>query len=177
VRTLKGKRWWLWILGIVVIALVSTGIGMLVKSTGLSTYTSKEYRISLEYPSDWVVNSDYDEKYQGKDGFFQLSAISGEGLSIDDIAKRDAAHQRKPYGSNPQIIALKLQGQKEKAAEARLIIPSADQEEEWNHQAAMIMKYPEAVKIGDSLYNYFILWADKEHVEEMGQTVLFTGKL
>ncbi|CAH1054968.1 hypothetical protein PAECIP111894_01118 [Paenibacillus pseudetheri] len=39
------------------------------------------------------------------------------------------------------------------------------------------MKYPEAVKIGDSLYNYFILWAEKKHVEEIGQTVLFTGKL
>lgn len=160
---------------IAVIALGSTGIGMLVKPSGLSTYTSKEYKVSLKYPSDWIMNPEYDEKYQGEDGFFQLSAISGEGVSIDDVANMDAFHQLKPYGSDPQIIELTLEGLKAEE-KARLIVPSAVQEEEWNHQAAIIMKYPEAVKIGESSYNYFILWADIKHVEDIGQTVRFTGK-
>lgn len=176
VKTTVYKKWWLWVLIIAVIALVSTGIGMLVKPSGLSKYTSKEYKVTLKYPSDWVVNPEYEEKVQGNDGFFQLSAISGEGLSIDEVANIDAFHQLKPYGSNPQIIELTLEGLKVEE-KARLIVPSADQEEEWNDQAAIIMKYPEAVKIGDSLYYYFILWADIEHIEEIGQTVLFTGKL
>ncbi|WP_339287343.1 peptidase M56 [Paenibacillus sp. FSL E2-0201] len=170
------KKWWLWVLVIAVIALGSTGIGMLVKRAGVSTYTSKEYKVSLKYPSDWVKNPEYDEKYQGENGFFQLSAFSGERLSIDDVANMDAFHQLKPYGSDPQIIEMKMQGQKEKKIEARLIVPSADQVEEWNHQAAIIMKYPEAVNIGDVLYNYFILWADIKHVEDIGQTVRFSGK-
>ncbi|KTD87317.1 hypothetical protein [Paenibacillus etheri] len=101
------------------------------------------------------MNPEYDEKYQGEDGFFQLSAISGEGVSIDDVVNMDAFHQLKPYGSDPQIIELTLEGLKAEE-KARLIVPSAVQEEEWNHQAAIIMKYPEAVKIGDSSYNYFI---------------------
>ena len=109
-KTSTYKRWWLWILIIAVIALVSTGIGMLLKPSGLSTYTSKEYKVSLKYPSEWVVNLEYGERYQGNDGFFQLSAISGEGLSIDEVANKDAFHQLKPYGSDPQIIELTLEG-------------------------------------------------------------------
>ncbi len=111
-KTSKYNRWWLWVLIIAVIALGSTGIGMLVKRAGLSTYTSKEYKVSLKYPSKWVVNPEYGERYQGNDGFFQLSAISGEGLSIDDVANMDAFHQLKPYGSDPQIIELTLEGLK-----------------------------------------------------------------
>ncbi|MEK4352029.1 peptidase M56 [Paenibacillus sp. FSL R5-0475] len=173
-KTSTYKRWWLGVLIIAAIALVS-GIGMLVKPSGLSTYTSKEYKVTLKYPSEWEVNPEYAERYQGNDGFFQLSAISGEGLSIDEVANKDAFHQLKPYGSDPQIIELTLEGLKAEE-KARLIVPSADQEEEWNHQAAIILKYPEAVKIGDSLFNYFILWADIKHVEDIGQTVRFTGK-
>lgn len=174
-KTTVYKKWWLWVLVIAVIALVSVGIGMRDKVAGLSTYTSKEYHVSLKYPSDWVVNPEYDEKYQGEDGFFQLSAISGEGLSIDEVATTHAFHQLKPYGSDPQIIELKLKGQQAEE-KSILIIPSVDQGEEWNHQAVIIMKYPEAVTIGNDLYYYFILYGDKEHVEEIGQTVRFNVK-
>ncbi|OZQ61856.1 hypothetical protein CA600_24110 [Paenibacillus sp. VTT E-133280] len=174
-KTSTYKRWWLGVLFIALVALVSTGIGMLVKPSGVSTYISKEYKVTLKYPSEWVVNPEYDERYQGHDGFFQLSAISGEGVSIDEVANMDAFHQLKPYGSDPQIIELTLEGLKAEE-KARLIVPSADQQEEWNHQAAIILKYPEAVKIGDSFYNYFILWADIKHVEDIGQTVRFTEK-
>ncbi|MEK4461448.1 hypothetical protein MHB56_04200 [Paenibacillus sp. FSL H8-0315] len=169
------KKRWLWVLVIAVIVLAGTVIGMLVTQTGLATFTSNAYGVSLKYPTEWVVDSADDKKGQGEDGFFQLSAMSGEGQSIDEVAEIVASHQLKPYGSNPQITELTLERLKEEE-KAKLIMPSADQGEEWNHQAALIIKYPEAVKIGDDVYYYFILQGDTEHVEEIGQTVRFTGK-
>lgn len=172
-KTTVYKKWWLWVLFIAVIALVGVGIGMRDKIAGLSAYTSKAYHVSLKYPSDWVVNPEYDEKYQGEYGFFRLSAISGKGLSIDEVATTHAFHQLNPYGSDPQIIELRLKGQQ--AEEKSILInPSVDQGEEWNHQAALIMKYPEAVTIGNDLYYYFILYGDILHLEKIGQTIRFT---
>lgn len=55
---------------IVVIALAGTVIGMLLTQTGLATFTSNAYGVSLKYPTEWVVDSADDEKGQGEDGFF-----------------------------------------------------------------------------------------------------------
>ena len=41
------------------------------------------------------------------------------------------------------------------------------------NQAGLIVKYPEAVKIGDSVYHYFILWADESHIEPIGDSLTF----
>lgn len=78
-KTSKYKRWWLGVLIIAAIALVSTGIGMLVKPSGLSTYTSKEYKVTLKYPSEWVVDPEYAERYQGDDGFFNYPLFLERG--------------------------------------------------------------------------------------------------
>ena len=47
------------------------------------------------------------------------------------------------------------------------------QQKEMQKQAALIVKYPTAIKIDDSLYNYFVLWADKAHIEPIGSTLSF----
>ena len=163
------------LMSIVLLIAVISGAVVLGASIGKTnqdvTYFSTDYRVSLEYPSDWDLNPAYNEKYEGNDGFFQLSAVSGDGRSIDELVELDAFHHLMPYGSNPQITKLKIQDQ-----EARLILPSSDQIEEWNNQAGFIIKYPKAVKIGDSLYNYLVLWADKEHIEQIIQTISFPDK-
>lgn len=64
------KKRWLWVLVIAVIVLAGTVIGMLVTQTGLATFTSNAYGVSLKYPTEWVLDSADDEKGQGKDGFF-----------------------------------------------------------------------------------------------------------
>ncbi|MFY9172537.1 MAG: M56 family metallopeptidase, partial [Petrimonas mucosa] len=136
-----------------------------------AVYVSEDYKISLKYPSAWKLNSDYTERYEGKEGFFQVAAIDGKNMSIDEVAKNDAFHKLKPYGSEPKIINRIIDGQ-----EARLILPSADQPEEMHNQAGLIVKYPEAIKIGGSEYHYFMLYADKAHIEQIGNTLTFLKK-
>jgi len=131
-------------------------------------YANSNYKITLEYPSEWKENKAFTNRYDGNDGFFQVVAISAENVSIDKVADEDAHHMAKPYGSNPQINNIKVQGQ-----DGRLILPSADQGKEMSNQAGLIVKYPKPIKIGSRTYNYFVLYADKNHIEEIAKTIKF----
>lgn len=53
----------------------------------LKNYENKVYNISLKYNSSWKLNPKYNERYEGKDGFFQVSATDGQNLKIDQVAK------------------------------------------------------------------------------------------
>lgn len=138
------------------------------KDNGLKNYENKVYNISLKYNSSWKLNPKYNERYEGKDGFFQVSATDGQNLKIDQVAKNDATHILQPFGSNPEITKLTIQGQ-----EARFIMPSADQIKENNNQAELIVKYPQKIKINGNPYSYLIIWADKDHIREISQTIKF----
>jgi len=131
-------------------------------------YSNKTYKISLNYPAQWKLNPQYSNRYDGPGGFFQISASSGKDLSIDDIVKFDVNHLSKPYGSSPSIRKLKIQG-----VDARLIMPSTDQSKEMNNLAALIVTYPKPIIIKNTTYYYFVLWADKNHIQEISKTLKF----
>ena len=135
---------------------------------GWKVYQNKEYHVSFKYPASWTPMAGYLNRLGGNDGWLQIDAA--EGTSMDDVTQRDAYHKHMPYGSNPEIKAVEIQGQ-----EARLILPSSDQAKEMLNQAGLIVKYPKAVQINKVTYDYFVLWADKACIERISQTVLFIG--
>lgn len=128
-------------------------------------FTCLVYQVSFPYPANWRRVSD--EKYEGFDGFFQVSAISA-GDRIADVCRSEAFHPLMPYGSSPRIVNATIQHQ-----EACFISPSADQPAEMNKQAALIVRYPRPVHIGETSYNYFILWADVNHIRQIGRRLTF----
>ncbi|WP_339273210.1 hypothetical protein NYE54_16245 [Paenibacillus sp. FSL K6-1330] len=128
-------------------------------------FTSFVYRVSFPYPANWRRVSE--ERYEGADGFFQVSAISsGEGIT--EVCHSEAFHPLMPYGSSPRIVPVKIQNQ-----EACFIFPSADQPAEMNKQSALIVRYPRPVQIGETFYNYFILFADVNHIRQIGTRLSF----
>lgn len=128
-------------------------------------YTNEAFDVNFQYPASWKrIN---DERYVGDDGFFQISAIFGSE-NINDICHDEAFGELKPYGSTPKIIPLENQ-----YIEACTILPSADQPAEMNGQAAYIVKYPDPIQLNGNTYNYFILWADKNHIDRISSTLLF----
>ena len=131
-------------------------------------YENKQYDISLSYNKDWKPNNQYDNRYEGKDGFFQISAYDGGNSTIDEVADDEAAHKLKPYGSNPLISEFTIQGQ-----DARLIMPSDDQGEEYKNQAEIIVKYPKNIEINGKPYSFLLLYADKNNIEKIGKTIKF----
>ncbi len=140
-------------------------------TTNWRSYSNSHYSIELKYPPEWQLKEEvgYAHRYEGKDGFFQISAVSGEKLSIDKVCENEVHHKLKPYGSEPKIEKLKVDNQ-----DACLIIPSDDQAKAMKNQSALIVHYPQPIQISGKTYNYFILWADKNHINEIAKTLKFT---
>jgi TolB protein len=129
------------------------------------TYSNSVYKVRFQYPSHWQrVN---DERYEGEDGFFQISAIASD-QSIEVVCQNEAFHQLNPYGTKPRIQHTRIGSQP-----ACLIFPSQDQPVEMNNQAALIVRYPNPVVIEGTEYQYFILWADQNHIIEMSTSLTF----
>lgn len=132
-----------------------------------AAYTSQTYRVTLEYPATWQWVAGEEERHAGVDGFFLLAAVSG-GASLDQVCDGEAHHVLQPYGSQPTIERAAVAGQ-----EACWIFPSPDQPAGMNGQAALIVRYPQRVWLGQEPYEFVILWADQAHIQDMGATLGF----
>jgi len=128
-----------------------------------ATFSNLTYAISLQYPADWQPVPGYgsaeigEVRFAAINGFFQIDAMDAD--SIDDVAAAEAGHRLQPYGSQPTIETLQIQGQ-----EARLILPSADQPTGMYYQAALIVRYPQPVNVIGTPCHFFVLWADSSHM-------------
>lgn len=136
------------------------------------TFSSPAFAVSLQYPADWQPagygSPETGEiRFAGINGFFHINSMDGD--SIDSIAAAEAGHRLQPYGSNPTIETLQIQGQ-----EAHLILPSSDQPVGMQYQAALIVRYPQVRTIVWSP-RYFVLWADSPHIRAIAETLRFTN--
>ncbi len=147
-------------------ALTGTGQGTAISQAGWQTYTNPDFQVTFQYPAGWQPVPGYEARYGGPDGFFQVSALSGLGLTVAEACELEATHRLQPYGSQPQVGQLRIQGQ-----EACLILPSADQGQEMMEQAALVARYPQTISIAGERYDYFILMADRTHLERIALTL------
>ena len=99
-----------------------------------------------------------------------ISAIDGEDMSLDEVVELEAKHTLEPYGSNPKIHPIIVN-----YVEGRLIMPSEDQPDGMEGHAGIIVRYPNPINLNRNIYRYFVLYADKEHIEEISKTIEFTN--
>lgn len=158
---------------LIIVILLLGGCGVkqtkVTQSTNL-VFSNKVYHVSLQYPSTWIANTAYSTppRYEGNNGFFQISAFDGKGWTVDQVAENDANQILKPYGTKPSISNLVVQGQ-----EASLIMPSNDQPKEEKEAAELIIKSPIPIIIGRNKYYYLLICADKNHIKEIAKTIKF----
>ena len=139
-----------------------------------ATFSSPKFAVSLQYPADWQPVPGYispelgETRFGAINGFFQIGAMDTD--SIDQAAAAEAKHKLQPYGSQPTIEVLQIQGQ-----EARLILPSEDQPSGMQNQAAIIIRYPQPVNVIGTPARYFVLYADYTHIRTIAQTLQFTN--
>lgn len=138
------------------------------KAEEMKFFKSDIYKISLKYESTWVKNYNYKERYEGPNGFFQVVASTGINMTVDDIARIDAEHVAKPYGSNPRISKITIDN-----VEGRLIEPSSDQFSEYQNTAEVVFKSPKSIIINGEVYDYIIIYADKYHINDIAKSVKF----
>ena len=139
-----------------------------------TTYANSAFAVTLEYPADWQPIPGYGSpetgeiRYGAINGFFHIGAMDTD--TIDQAAAAEAEHKLQPYGSHPTVEALQVQGQ-----EARLILPSDDQPAGMQHQAAIIVRYPQPVNVIGTPCRFFVLYADYPHIRTFAQTLHFTN--
>jgi hypothetical protein len=137
---------------------------------GWETYTSERFQVTFRYPPDWHLDTVHGgEAYTGPDGYFILDAIGSGGVPIDEVAANQAHHHLLPFGSDPTIESLEIEGQK-----ARLILPSADAT--MGDQSLLIVRYPQPVMIQGTAYDYFALYADEAHIRTIAETLRFASQ-
>jgi TolB protein len=131
-------------------------------------YTNPDFAASLRYPGDWQQTGD--ARFEGQDGFSAMDAMSS-GYSLEDTCAVVANHTLKPYGSNPTIEYLTIQG-----ATGCLILPSGDAPPSEKSLSTLILAYPAPVRVHcneTAHFNYFVLDADKDHIRQIADTVSF----
>lgn len=135
----------------------------------LDTYSNPQYKVTFNYPASWNLIGGYDyDRYEGANGFFGVSGIGGETLTLDEATKNAYSHPLLPYGEHPVIEKIKVDGQP-----AKLILPSEDQDPSMKNQAELIVEYPVPVVIAGNTYKFFVLWADKDNIRAIIPTITF----
>jgi hypothetical protein len=141
-----------------------------------ATYANPVFHVSLHYPAHWQpVPGEEETRYAAPSdgvpsdgGFFILDAIGAPQATIDEVAAGQAGHKLRPYGSQPEIEPLQVEGQ-----EARLILPSADAS--MGDQAMLIVRYPQPVDLSGATYQFFALYADEGHIWAITRSLRFEG--
>lgn len=123
-------------------------------------FKSDLYGVTFKYPASWTKNPSYEERYDGPGGFVEVAEIESFGRNIDEVARQETNTPIQPFGSDPKIIELQLDGQP-----ARVIIPSSDQNKVFEREIAIIVQNKRPVVEGQELYDYTIIWTDKDNLD------------
>lgn len=135
----------------------------------VARYTNYAYGVQLRYPPAWQPRLGYSyDRYEGESGFFGLSAGGVDDISIDQMANNEAKHPLKPYGAEPYVQRLMIDGQN-----ARLILPSPDQDPSMRGQAVLIVEYPVPMQISGEFYRFFVFWADRANIQDIASSIKF----
>jgi len=140
--------------------------GTINDSENYKTGTVKDFSITFKTPEDWKKISGYDNRYEGKSGFMEMTALSGYGLSLKEAVDLQINHELKPFGDKPEIRNITIDSQ-----EASIILPANNTDS--NAQAAILVKFPKPVTISATPYNYLIIWADKGHIIKIANEIKF----
>lgn len=146
-----------------------SGMNMSDNNQDLSDYISNQYGITFEYPSDWRRNPRYENKYEGANGFFEVSGFEATSNNIDNAIMEQIDEAYKPYGSMPSVERLTVAGQP-----ARQIISSEDQGEIiTDRDAALVVQYRRPVTIANKRYQYVVVWTTRENMPLLIRTFRF----
>lgn len=136
----------------------------------LDDYISDEYGVTFKYPSSWNKNPRYENKYEGRSGFFEVSGFEGNGNNIDAAVQEQINEPYMPYGSNPTIRRLTVDGQP-----AREIIPSEDQGKLISDRdVALVVQYKTPIIVEGTSYPYLIIWTNRENLPLITRSLRFT---
>jgi len=127
--------------------------------------TVKDFNITFNIPDDWKKISGYDNRYEGKSGFVEFTVLSGYGLSLKEAVDLQINDASKTFGEKPETKNITIDSQE------ATIIYSTDKAS--TAQCAVLVKFPKAVTISSTPYNYLLMWSDRGHIDTLAKDIKF----
>lgn len=138
--------------------------------TGTKTFTDLVKRITFQYPAAWQeVDAGVDIRFEGETGYVQVG-LMGSAWNVQETAVAQANHRLMPFGPNPSITSFWLRD----GREGRLIMPGNDPNTGNIDQALLIFPYGDPIRQDDVVYNYLILYAHKDFINDIGSSLIIT---
>lgn len=139
----------------------------LLPPTPMTTYTSAQLGITLQYPAAWQATESGDYLFTGDDGFFNLTRSDSKTQTAKDacIAEEEANKKDHRYGQKPTLRLLTIDEQP-----ACMLTPSEDQPEDRGGLTFMVVQYPTR---SGQLQGLLQLWADQQHIRGLGGSLKF----
>ncbi len=148
------------------------------ETTNWQEYTNNFHQISLMYPDQWrYISGDAQsgEYFAAEDGYFKVSALDGDGMTLDQVAQIEANQSSQPFGPNPTIEPVYIQGTGSREYyEARLVMASANQRDQYP-SAELIVQFPTPRQINGKLFDFFVIYADVYNIKEIGFRLIFNA--
>ena len=124
-----------------------------------------EFRVRIEFPVGWRRDPDYELRFSGSDGYVSIVAQDGPG-GLKGVADAIAHHKLQPYGSQPEIEAITVDG-----ANGLVIRPSADQHADLKGQVALVLERESPLIVSGENYSYLIIEVDGAHFAQVISTI------
>jgi predicted lipoprotein with Yx(FWY)xxD motif len=128
-----------------------------------TVFTNDRFGLSLKHPADWQPYEAVDPhngiaRYLGTNGFFVLIEMADAGGTAIDACRVGATHQTRPFGTDPSIQVLTVDGR-----EGCLVWQSGGYDE-----AAAFIRVPDSS-------SGILLYADPAHMTDILSTLAFAS--
>jgi TolB protein len=137
-------------------------------------YVSGQEQVQLQVPRTWTspIEEGPDRGLSGPDGYVKLSAMAGSP-TVEDACRADAFHRMRPYGPNPRVERVTIDGQP-----GCRIVPTIPDAASARIPAGLILQYPKPVWIEPRYvhtrpYPYLVVWTDPPHLPMIERSLRF----
>lgn len=138
----------------------------------LVLYSSQVFKLEFRHPADWVPDLNYSNSYRdpgGREyGFVGVGALNADGMTLDQAANSEVRTKLKPYGENPRIVSLTVDGRA-----ARLILPDEAPPASELFVAGLIVPYslPVLIAPNPNGYEFLLVHSHKDFIQSIADTV------
>lgn len=142
------------------------------KAKPKAIYFNPGLKMMIEHPADWLPAGEFldsdglPRRWQGDTGWFEISATSGDGVILTEVASSLNSGNSLPFGEDPKIITVQIAGQP-----GAVIVPR----EENINQAAAVITYPQPILAGFSSYRFLIVKMDRTNMNSLLNSLKFVA--
>lgn len=133
-----------------------------------SHFRADGMNVEFDYPTHWQLQGSEVYIFRGSDGAMVLNPAGGS--SLDDFVVSQINHRLRPFGDDPDVEALTIDGQP-----ARLIIPGGAQVP-LERNAMIVVIYPKPITFAGGSYSLLTVTISESYARHVAQSLRFLDK-